>query len=346
LFYFAAGDVLWRTDGTVANTIPLTVVGAVITQPNGVGVDGNLIFAGQENDGYHLWRSDGTAAGTVQYTGVVDSAYPFGTEIMLDDIFFYRKSSNREIFFTDGHYNQSLGYSLGASAKMLGQSALLPYANSYSVLRADHDLLTAYDVGGPNPSANVFMGALGPVYYFAVSQLTTGLEAYAQDLTDTTAAICSAPNAQVPDNNTTGFSDTIYIPEHTTIKNLTVDLKVSHSYVGDLSVTLERTEQRKTITLLAQASDCPSEDLDIVLDDAANIGFDANSCNSDSDGKAFPPNTHLRPSDPLTQFVGQDLHGHWALRVIDHSALDVGGVTSWCLDTSGKSDFIFRDGFQ
>jgi len=62
------GDRLWRTDGTVAGTVPVqdSNTGAVsfaygVTEFNGA-------FYFQANDGvngFELWKTDGTAAGTV-----------------------------------------------------------------------------------------------------------------------------------------------------------------------------------------------------------------------------------------------------------------------------------------
>jgi ELWxxDGT repeat protein len=74
-FFFAAsyGDPqfsahLWRTDGTVGGTFPLT---PALAGFSAVALDGRLVFAGcRPSASCTLWRSDGTAAGTLEAPGI------------------------------------------------------------------------------------------------------------------------------------------------------------------------------------------------------------------------------------------------------------------------------------
>ena len=78
LAYFKIGDVLWRTDGTSANTFAVTVPGQVITNLPVQVVGDSVIFDGLENDGHHLRKSDGTLAGTTEYSANLGSNFCTG----------------------------------------------------------------------------------------------------------------------------------------------------------------------------------------------------------------------------------------------------------------------------
>ncbi len=106
----------------------------------------------------------------------------------------------------------------------------------------------------------------------------------------------SAPASDIPDNDAAGVSDTISIPDSTTIEGLQVMVNISHTYRGDLSVELVRDERR--VTLIAH--DGGSED-DIV--------------------KTFSVDT----------FDGDDAAGDWTLQVTDNARFDKGTLNSWSL---------------
>lgn len=52
----------------------------------------------------------------------------------------------------------------------------------------------------------------------------------------------STPNVAIPDNTPAGVTDTIIIADSGTITDLDVRLDISHSWIGDLIVTLEHQE--------------------------------------------------------------------------------------------------------
>ena len=63
---------LWRTDGTVGGTFPLT---PALDEFSAAVLDGKLVFAGCRTSGScSLWRTDGTAAGTVEAPGIQPGA--------------------------------------------------------------------------------------------------------------------------------------------------------------------------------------------------------------------------------------------------------------------------------
>jgi ELWxxDGT repeat protein len=72
LFYWmivkpGTGNVLWKSDGRVAGTEELKIMGSSANNnyPQNIAIGNNLFFAGLDNvGGKELWVTDGTAAGT------------------------------------------------------------------------------------------------------------------------------------------------------------------------------------------------------------------------------------------------------------------------------------------
>ncbi|MEP6483003.1 MAG: proprotein convertase P-domain-containing protein [Rudaea sp.] len=347
--YFTIGDVLWRTDGTSANTFPLTVPGQVITNFPVQVVGDAVIFDGLENDGHHLWKSDGTLAGTAEYTSKFGSSFILGTAVNFGDVLDFAVQGSATLYaVSDVVQPYPIGLiaiSTRGAPIRAGRSRVIPGEGRSTIVRNDHDFVDSVINGVPG-SSNSNFAVGGSMLYFAASQTTTGLEPYAVDLVGSNAAVCSSPNQHIPDNTTRGLIDAIAVPQHATIGNLTVDLRLSHPYIGDISATLTHVSTGHSVTLIQQASRCESDDLDVVFDDAATIPFDETTCSSDPDGQAFPAGTYLKPGTALSAFIGDDVSGLWELNVVDNAAGDTGGITQWCLDITGVTDRIFSNGFE
>ncbi|MCZ6542116.1 MAG: hypothetical protein O6768_00455, partial [Planctomycetota bacterium] len=71
----------------------------------------------------------------------------------------------------------------------------------------------------------------------------------------------SFPNASLPDNNPAGVSDTITVPDSAVITDVDVALQVTHTWVGDLCVTLVHQPTGTTVDLIqrmGEAGECHS----------------------------------------------------------------------------------------
>lgn len=101
----------------------------------------------------------------------------------------------------------------------------------------------------------------------------------------------------IPDNDRTGIESVIDVPDTGRIKELSISLDISHTYRGDLVVTLEHLGRTATISNGQGGSDD-----DLILD-----------------------------AHELTTFAGQELAGPWLLRVVDRAAQDVGTLNTWSL---------------
>ncbi len=118
-----------------------------------------------------------------------------------------------------------------------------------------------------------------------------------EDVTPTEGKVFkSEPDVAIPDNDTTGVSDTIEISESFDIDGLNVSLDITHTYRGDLVVELSKGST--TVTLHDGAGG--SQD-DLV--------------------------TALAVSD----FDGQSAQGTWTLTVRDTARVDTGTLNSWSL---------------
>lgn len=115
----------------------------------------------------------------------------------------------------------------------------------------------------------------------------------------------STPNKPIPDNNTAGISDTIDVPEAVTIASIKVGLDITHSYRGDLRVTLT-TPWGVLVELHPKGQGGNSKDLKLTYDEA------------------------MLPA--LSTLRGRGTQGAWKLSVQDLAAVDVGKLNSWGLD--------------
>jgi hypothetical protein len=108
----------------------------------------------------------------------------------------------------------------------------------------------------------------------------------------------SAPNADIPDDNSTGVTDTISITASGILTDLNVYLDIKHPNVGDLIVTLEHEESGVSVELvnrpeampplrsLAVPGDCDGDDIHNTLDDEATPSIQ-------TDCQAGPPPLQL-----------------------------------------------------
>ncbi len=146
----------------------------------------------------------------------------------------------------------------------------------------------------------------------AAEQCDDGVDNDGNNLTDCDDAACSAePSCQstgtehvyegpgglsIPDNDVVGVGSSINVSDAGTIVGLHVEVAISHSYRGDLRVSLHRGSQA------------------VVLHDRTGGGAD-----------------DLSLDLSLDDFNGSDLAGEYRLVVVDSARADVGVLNSWRL---------------
>src|SRR3954471_6959787 len=112
----------------------------------------------------------------------------------------------------------------------------------------------------------------------------------------------ATPNAKIGDLST--ISSTIHLDNTASVDKLKLDLDISHTYRGDLVVTLTS----------------PSGKSAVVSDRAGGSADD------------------IKGSFDLTQFAGEPVAGDWKLSVQDAAKQDVGTLNKWGLTIQPKSD--------
>ncbi len=120
----------------------------------------------------------------------------------------------------------------------------------------------------------------------------------------------SSPEAAIPDNDSTGVRNVITLDEQASVEYLEVALDITHTYRGDLRVTL---------TAPSGAA--------VVLHDRR--GGSADDLKSTFDATTTPG---------LQLMVGQSVKGDWALHVQDLAAIDTGTLNHWHLKIRRAAD--------
>ncbi len=104
----------------------------------------------------------------------------------------------------------------------------------------------------------------------------------------------------IPDNNRTGITSEIQVPQSIEIEEIEVEVNIRHTYRGDLYVVLEH------------------DGTQVKLHDRSGGSAD-----------------NLRLSVSPDEFIGDDGAGTWTLRVIDTARLDLGVLEGWSISLTG-----------
>ena len=129
-------------------------------------------------------------------------------------------------------------------------------------------------------------------------------------------------NASLPFFGLIAYTDTITVSgvdETLSIADLNVAINISHTYIGDVQLTLK--SPAGTEVQLIASSSCSLDDLNALFDDEADGAF---AC----------ANTYgvFTPSQALSAFNGEDFNGDWVLTIEDtFTGIDFGTLHQWCL---------------
>lgn len=131
--------------------------------------------------------------------------------------------------------------------------------------------------------------------------------------------LCDAP--QLPISSATNANATINVIDSIQVHDLDVTLDVSHSWIGDLDISISSPEQT-TVGLIANG---------LGYVDGIHTVFDDEGI--DFDPQALPTQQSMQAQGPgvLADFFGQSAQGDWTLGVTDTIASDDGVLDSWCL---------------
>jgi len=158
--------------------------------------------------------------------------------------------------------------------------------------------------------------------------------------------VCFDGPLAIPDNNPAGVNASIVIGAGApTISALKIVVNASHTYVGDLTMRLTKDAAganliNRPINPAGASGSCSGNDMGTTFFDAAP-GV-ANTCATA--GVAMTGN--VKPSEVFTPFNGSAT-GTWTLNVSDRASIDIGSLTSWCIDlTVVQGPNVFANGFE
>jgi len=173
------------------------------------------------------------------------------------------------------------------------------------------------------------------------------------DLKQGYSADIGAPIA-IPDNAPGGIENCMSVPAGDDITGLMVSLNITHTFVGDLFISLYHATSGTTVVLLdrpgfpAAPGGCSGDNIRVTFSDAAASAAEI-QC------EPIPPSIYgtFRPHQALSAFNGDAIGGNWRLLVSDNAGADVGSLVSWSLlpafgpvpgngdaDCSGTADAI------
>ena len=119
------------------------------------------------------------------------------------------------------------------------------------------------------------------------------------------AEICDTPAVSIPDNNATGVTVTMDVAQSFDIADIEVSLAITHTYIGDLIVTL--TSPLGTEVVLHNRTGGTTENIITT----------------------YP--TLTAPAEDIDVLLGENMAGTWQLTVSDNAGVDTGTIDEWCL---------------
>jgi subtilisin-like proprotein convertase family protein len=120
----------------------------------------------------------------------------------------------------------------------------------------------------------------------------------------------AAPNLPIPDSNATGVTSTISVSDGLTITSISVSPNITHTYQGDLQVTLTGPDGTSAIL--------------------------HNQTGGATDNVITTYAIATTPNQALTAFNGKNTAGAWKLKVADLATADTGTFNSWKITFNGE----------
>jgi serine protease AprX len=118
----------------------------------------------------------------------------------------------------------------------------------------------------------------------------------------------ATPGLDVPDNTPAGVRNTLNFSESASIANIKVAVDITHTYIGDLVVTL--TAPSDTAVILHNKIGGPADNIKQTFD--------------------------LASTPLLASLAGQSIQGDWTLQIQDLADRDIGKLNRWELEIQGQ----------
>ena len=225
----------------------------------------------------------------------------------------------------------------GASGYVVEVASDVAFSN---IVSTGNVTVTSFQAGGLTPNTAYFWRVR------ATNACGTGSNSVARTFT-TANEVCFTGTLAIPDNAPAGVSN-VLTGSSGVLTDLNVRLEATHSWVGDLKMTL--THGVTTVAVVdrpgvpASTNGCSANDVAVTADDEGSDGTIEAAC-----AGSPPAVTGVRtPNEALSAFDGQDFAGSWTLTVSDNAGADLGNLTRWCLFPTMDVvvDNIFGNSFE
>ncbi len=140
-----------------------------------------------------------------------------------------------------------------------------------------------------------------------------------------TDATSDSPALAIVDNTT--VSTTMTVTDDFVITDLDVDVDITHTWVGDLQITLESPAGTQVLIFDGGADGCSGDNIMDRYDDESVNLLDCQAGTPD----AFPLADYI-PSNALAAFDGESTLGDWIMFVEDTAGGDDGTLNTWTLN--------------
>ncbi len=231
-----------------------------------------------------------------------------------------------------------------------GTLVLTAYPDPSTFIATDLATFTDGDCGVPTwvitPGCEAFVTITPLDEPAAVNPGDMGTVNYDITLAYPVACCCPATMATLTESNTTPVTipdgagagnpgcSTVTIPAGGSIEDVTLDVGITHTWVGDLTITLT-SPAGTTVTLgdqpgvPASGFGCDGNDIAVTFDDAATntSGDFENAC-----GNLPAISGSYQPIDALSAFDGEDAAGVWTLCASDAVNADAGMIDNFTLN--------------
>ena len=129
------------------------------------------------------------------------------------------------------------------------------------------------------------------------------IAAFGEPSDNSVVSVTSSPGMKIPDNDSTGIIDSLTIEEDGIAISVEVEVDITHSYIGDLSIQLNSPDG-------------------IAVNLHARQGASSNNINKRFD---------VHNTAELQMLAGSEISGEWSLLVADHARIDIGSLNHWTL---------------
>ncbi len=186
-----------------------------------------------------------------------------------------------------------------------------------------------------NPTVCVNSGTSGDVTATLTATNPNGSTSVTHTIsvvTEVCTEFCNSTVVAIPDASAAGVSQEINIPTGGTILDLNISTDISHTYVGDLIITLSH--NGVSVLIIDRPGEpasnfgCSNDNIDCIFDDESTLGTVEAVCNGTN-----PAYTgDYQPEEALDAFDGMDISGIWTITVSDNENQDTGSLNEWCLN--------------